>query len=155
LEHLARRLDAAAEFDAVCGPAVGGAIVGYAVAESLDRRFFLVERGTLTAGDGLYGVEYRASSAIRDQMAGLRIAVVDDAINAGSATRGAAKHIVDAGGQVTAIGAVFVLGDTPRRVAAELSAPLVGVLDLPNQIWAPEDCPLCADGVELELIPAT
>jgi orotate phosphoribosyltransferase len=62
--------------DAVCGPVEGGAILGYAVADVLEVAFLPCYRRTLDAA------AYRLPPG---RISGWRVAVVDDAVNAGTA----------------------------------------------------------------------
>ncbi len=85
--ELAQRLSAHT-IQAVCGPMTGGAFVAQFIAADLDVECYYAERTTHHERNGLYPVDYRLPDALRDEVRGKRIAVVDDAINAGSAVRG-------------------------------------------------------------------
>jgi hypothetical protein len=50
------------------------------------------------------------------------------------------------GANVVAIGALLVLGDTIRAFAADKHLPLELLKHMPNNLWAPSQCPLCAAG---------
>jgi orotate phosphoribosyltransferase len=45
---------------------------------------------------------------------------------------------------------LLVLGAGAARLAGAEGLALASVAALPNAIWAPADCPLCAAGVALE-----
>src|SRR5262245_43129759 len=79
-QELARRLHRH-RIEAVIGPLVGGAFVAKAVAGELDAEFAFAER---LSESGL--VRYRIPDTLGRVLAGKRVAIVDDAINAGSAT---------------------------------------------------------------------
>ena len=64
----------------------GGAFLAQAVAAELDVEFYHTER-VATTGGGLYPVNYRLPDTLRHRISGKRVAIVDDAINAGSAVR--------------------------------------------------------------------
>jgi orotate phosphoribosyltransferase len=87
---------------------------------------------------------------VRPRLAGRRLAVVDDVVNAGSATRATVSDLRAAGATVVAIGAMVVLGDRASEYAEQEGVPLLAVEALPNRIWAPDTCPLCAAGDPLE-----
>jgi orotate phosphoribosyltransferase len=78
------------------------------------------------------------------------VAVVDDVVNAGSATRATVADLRAAGATVVAIGAMLVLGDRASEYAEREGVPLVSVEALPNHIWVPDACPLCARAEPLE-----
>jgi orotate phosphoribosyltransferase len=96
-------------------------------------------------GDGgLYAATYRLPDALAVRLPGLRVAVVDDVVNAGSAVRATLAALTSAGAQPVALGALLALGATPAAVAAAVGLPLEAVATRENQIWEPEHCPLCA-----------
>jgi orotate phosphoribosyltransferase len=138
--------------DVVCGPLSGGAYVAQAIATRLDVGFVHAERGN-AAGEGLYRVAYRVPAGLRPQLAGKRIAVVDDVINAGSAVRATLADLDACGAAPVAIGALLVLGSAADTFAGSLSLPLLSVAAMPNTLWTPEECPLCAQGLALSSTP--
>jgi orotate phosphoribosyltransferase len=129
--------------DVVCGPLVGGALLAQLVAARLGVRFSFTERDS--AGDGgLYAATYRLPDALTVRLPGLRVAVVDDVVNAGSAVRATLAALRRAGAQPVALGALLTLGSTPAAVAAAEGLPLEALATRENRIWEPEHCPLCA-----------
>jgi orotate phosphoribosyltransferase len=129
--------------DVVCGPLVGGALLAQLVAARLGVRFCFTERDS--AGDGgLYAATYRLPEALAVRLPGLRVAVVDDVVNAGSAVRATLVALTHAGAQPVALGALLTLGATPTAVAAAEGLPLEALATRENRIWEPEHCPLCA-----------
>ncbi len=136
--------------DAVCGPLVGGAFVAQLVAAELDVDAVHTERGPAPAGDALYARAYALPTGLRDRVCGRRVAVVDDVINAGSATRATLAALEAAGATPVALGALLVLGDGADGLAAERGLPLERVAALPAPLWTPAECPLCAAGTALE-----
>src|SRR4029077_4432049 len=101
-------------------------------------------------GDGLFPVGYRIPEALRASARGKRAAVVDDAINAGSAVRGAVSDLRVCGARLVAIGALLVLGSPASAFAAGEGVPLESLSYLPNTLWEPSKCPLCVSGMTLE-----
>lgn len=144
-QELARRLSAHS-IDAVCGPLVEGAFVAQLVAAELDVEFSYAEPIRHPDRGGLYPVEYRLPGALRHAVDGKAVAIVNDVINAGSAVRGTFRDLEACGAKPVAIGALLVLGPWSTRYAAENGIPLEHLAVLSNDIWAPEDCPLCAAG---------
>ncbi len=134
--------------DVVCGPLVGGALLAQPVAGLLGTGFAYTERVSTGTGE-LYSAQYRMPGSLAERLAGSRVAVVDDAINAASATRATVREVEAAGGRVAVLAAMLTLGPTPARYAAEAGLPLEAVAALDNAIWAPADCPRCAAGEPL------
>ncbi len=134
----------------MCGPLVEGAFLAQMVAEELDVEFTFAEQFARPQGDGLFPVGYRIPDALRPLVRGKVIAVVDDVINAGSAVRGSLAALKSCGASPTAIGSLLVLGSPASNFAASEGVALVSLASLPNNIWGPSRCPLCASGVPLE-----
>ncbi len=141
--HLARRLSGHG-IEAVVGPLVGGALVAAMVAAELDVGFAFAER---RMGGG--GVTYVIPDAIHDHLRGRTVAIVDDAINAGSATRATFSALAALGARPVAVGALLILGDTALPFFAANRLAVECVARLANELWEPAACPLCAAGVPL------
>jgi orotate phosphoribosyltransferase len=150
--ELARRLRPH-DVEAICGPLVGGAFLAQVVALELDSEFLFAEQFARLKGDGLYSVGYRIPGSLRSVARGKRVAVVDDVINAGSAVRGAFGELLDCGARPVAIGSLMVLGSQASRFAEDQGVALETLSTLPNVLWEPKDCPLCASGSPLEGVP--
>src|SRR5882724_9880425 len=138
------------KIDAACGPLVEGAFVALMVAGELGVEFSYAERFAQPRSDKLYPVEYRLPGALRKKVRGKRVAIVNDVINAGSAVRGAYADLIACGAEPVAIGSLLVLGDSAATFAAENKMVLETLATLPNVLWHPSDCPLCASRVPLE-----
>jgi len=136
--------------EAVCGPLVGGAFVGQAVAAELDVEFYHTERVTTAGDDNLYSVNYQLPDTLRHRISGKNVAIVDDAINAGSAVRATYLELQASRASLAAVGALLVLGRQAAQLAGGWNVPLEGIVHLPNELWKPEACPLCAARVPLE-----
>jgi orotate phosphoribosyltransferase len=136
--ELARRL-APHEIDVVCGPLVGGAFVAQTVAAELDVELCWS-----------LPPEYRIPAALRGRLRRRRVAIVDDVINAGSATRATLADLRRCGAELAAIGALLVLNDVAADLAAAEGVPLERLARLTSGLWVPSDCPLCAASVPLE-----
>jgi len=126
--------------DAVCGPMEGGALVGYAVADVLGLAFLPAYR----RAEGAAAYRLPASG-----IAGWRVVVVDDAVNAGTAVRACGGLLREAGAVPVAVGALLGLGPASGAVAAAMSVPFHAVAALDSRAWPASHCPLCADGVPL------
>jgi len=147
--------------EAVCGPLTGGAFLAQPVAAALDVDFYYTERHAPVERDALYAVTYRMPDSLRERVRsraeppfGKAVAVVDDVINAGSAVRGTLAELRSCGANPVAVGALLVLGSTASALCADQNLPLEAIAHLPNQIWSPADCPLCAAQTPLEDLTA-
>jgi orotate phosphoribosyltransferase len=135
---------------AVCGPLTGGAFVAEMVAVELDVEFYYALRLAPANRDGLFTVDYRIPDALREQVRGRRIAIVNDVISAGSAVRGTFADLQVCGARSVAMGTLLTLGSSAARFAAENQMPLEALAALDAPLWVPDECPLCAGGVPLE-----
>ena len=133
--------------DGICGPFMGGAFVANALATLLGLEFYYSER-LAPAGQA---VSYHIPPKVGGRLAGKRLVVVDDAINAGSAVRGTWAALQSYGANLVGVGALLLLGNTAPAWFRPI--PVLAVAQLPeNQIWTPAGCPLCAANVPLETV---
>jgi orotate phosphoribosyltransferase len=151
-EELARRVSKH-RLDAVCGPLTGGAFLAQTIAASLGVDFLFAER-TVSDRGGLFPVDYRIAPALRQQLRSQRVALVDDAISVGSAVRSTYTDLRALGADPCVIGALLVIGPAAARFASEMGTPLERLADLPQSIWTPAECPMCAVGAPLNERPA-
>ena len=146
--RLAARL-ASYEIEAVCGPLVEGAFVALMVAAELGVPFSYAERLPKPESSALFPVDYRVPRALRAEVRGKRVAVVNDVINAGSAVRGTIADLEACDARPIVIGTLLVLGSSASRLAADRAVALETLASLPNNLWTPAECPLCVRGVPL------
>ena len=137
------------QVDCVCGPLNEGAFVALMVASEMEVEFSYSERIEHSKSDALYPVEYRIPTKLRPKVRGARVAIVNDVINAGSAVRGTYTDLIACGAVPVVIGTLLVLGTLASQYAEEKSVALETLASLPNSIWPPSECPLCANGVPL------
>jgi orotate phosphoribosyltransferase len=128
---------------------VGGALVAQNIAGELGLEFFYTERTEAQSSEALYAATYHLPSHLRKLVDGKAIAIVDDVINAGSAVRGTLAELQSFGARPIVIGSLLVLGDTGQKYLAERNLPLRSISHLPNELWEPEECPLCSSEVPL------
>ena len=133
----------------VCGPLVGGAFLAQLLASALKAEFFFTERVLPGEGDGLYQAQYHLPPAARGRVRDKRLAIVDDAISAGSAVRGTYAELQGHGAEPVVIGALLVLGTAASPYFAERGVPIEAVTRVPFDLWVPAECPLCASGQAL------
>ncbi|HSP15450.1 MAG TPA: orotate phosphoribosyltransferase [Thermoanaerobaculia bacterium] len=119
----------------IVAPALGGLIIGYTVAEALDKPMVFTERkdGEMTLRRGF---------KIRE---GDRIVIVEDVVTTGKSTKEAAKVVAQHGGLV--FGFASILNRSGKE--NPFDAPYESLLALDLETYAPETCPLCAAGVPL------
>lgn len=145
--RLQRAADALAEklrgyqADVVCGPALGGALVGQAVASALDVRFVYAERRVSAAG-AVYAIPPGVRAIVQDA----RVAVVDDVINAGSAALGTTKALRSLGADVVALGVLVARAATVTPLNAFAGLPVETLATIEWTLWPAASCPLCAAG---------
>jgi orotate phosphoribosyltransferase len=147
--ELAGRLSAHG-VEAVVGPLVGGAFLAQMIAAELEAEFAYAEPQPGAADGRLYSVAYRLPKTLAPLLKGKRVAIVDDAINAGSALRGTFHALVAAGAKPAVAGALIVLSDTARPFLATNGLVLEGLVTLNTPLWTPEVCPLCARRTPLD-----
>ena len=121
---------------AVVSPALGGLIIGYEVARSLNVPFRFSERcnGTMALRRG-FSLQPKE-----------RIAIVEDVVTTGKSTLEVAALVQDSGARLCAVGSIL------DRTAADnpFAAPFESLLRLELPTFQPEDCPLCTEGVAID-----
>jgi orotate phosphoribosyltransferase len=123
-----------ARIETVASPAIGGLVIGYAVAAALNVRFIWTERqeGVMTLRRGF---------SVRE---GERMLVVEDVITTGGSTRECIEALEANGGKV--VGAASVIDRSGG--AANVGVPRIALESMQVPSYKPEDCPLCAQGIE-------
>jgi len=123
-----------ANIETVASPAIGGLIIGYAVAAALNVRFIWTERQ-----DGV--MTLRRGFSVKT---GERILVVEDVITTGGSTRECIEALEANGAKV--VGAASVIDRS--NGAADVGVPRVALVSMQVPSYKPEDCPLCTEGLE-------
>lgn len=120
--------------DAVASPAIGGLVIGYAVAQALNVRFIWTERqnGVMTLRRGF---------SVRK---GERFLVVEDVITTGDSTRECIDALAAEGANV--IGAASIIDRSDG--AADVGVPRISLAALDVPSYEKADCPMCASGSE-------
>jgi orotate phosphoribosyltransferase len=126
--------------DAVCGPLEGGAFLAYAVADLLGVAFLPGYRSPGQAS------RYHLPS-VPGGIGGWRVAVVDDAVNAGTAVAACLRDLRAQGAVPVAVAALLALGEASATVPASLGVPFYPAGTMPSRAWPAPECPLCTDGV--------
>lgn len=122
------------QVDLVAAPAVGGIIIGFAVAQALGVNFIFSERenGRMV---------FRRGFEVPD---GARVLVVEDVVTTGGSVAEVIDLVRRAGGVPVAVAALIDRGG-PKA----FDVGLLPLLRLQVESWEPETCALCAAGVPL------
>lgn len=119
--------------DLIVSPAMGGLIIGQEVARGLGVRHYFMERveGKLTLRRGF------------SLHKGERFIVVEDVVTTGKSS----QEVIDAAAAcgAKALGVLSIVDRTQGR--SGLSVPLKSLLQMSIPSHAPEDCPLCRQGL--------
>jgi orotate phosphoribosyltransferase len=132
-----RRVADTEKIDVVVSPAMGGLIIGHEVARSLGTRFIFTERDAATGKMTLR----RGFSVQPDEVA----VVVEDVITTGGSTREVIELLQAAGARPVAAGSII----DRSGGKSEVGAPRVALGTLEVVSYAPEDCPLCRQGLPI------
>lgn len=122
------------QIDMVAAPAVGGIIIGFAVAQALGVKFIFTERqgGAMVLRRGF------------EIPAGARVLVVEDVVTTGGSVAEVIELVRAAGGVPVAVTSLIDRGG-PKAFDIEL----VPLLQLEVESWEPHSCGLCAADVPL------
>jgi len=120
----------------IVAPALGGLIIGYAVAEALDIGMIFTERkeGKMTLRRGFRVAE------------GEKFVIVEDVVTTGKSTRETAAVMVGKGGVVAGYASILNRSGS----ANPFDGPYHSLLTLSLDISAESDCPQCARGIPLD-----
>lgn len=123
---------AEADFETVASPAIGGLIIGYAVAQALNLRFIWTEResGTMTVRRGF---------SVKN---GEKILVVEDVITTGGSTRECIAALEKNGAKVMHAASII----DRSNGAADVGVPRISLVALEVPSYPREECPMCARG---------
>ena len=136
--------------DVICGPLIEGAFAALMAASELRAEFVYTLRVETTEQNRMFSVRYQLPEPLRIRVARKRVAVINDVISAGSAVRGSLDSLREAGADVVCIASLVVFGKMFVDFAEEQSLPLKMLLELPNQMWTSENCPLCIQNLPLQ-----
>ena len=132
--ELAAKLGAA---EIVASPAIGGLIIGHEVARALNSRFIFTER------DQSGKMVLRRGFTVRP---GETAVVIEDVVTTGGSTREVIELMRAAGANVS--GAGSIVDRSGGR--ADLGVPRVALATLDVVSYAPDECPLCRQGIAVE-----
>ena len=145
-EELAKQIkESGIKVDAICSPALGGLIAGFALATALDVRFIFAERvdGEMTIRRGF--------EVQKDE----KYIICEDIITTGGSALEAARQVEDDGGEIVAYAALANRGFC-SRIGSDIEAkdscklpldkPLFALDDFTFEMYSSDNCPLCKDG---------
>lgn len=129
------RLPAGLDIDLVAAPAVGGLIIGFAVAQALGVKFIFSEReqGRMV---------FRRSFQVPE---GARVLVVEDVVTTGGSVAEVIELVESAGGVVA--GVVSLIDRGGERA---FEAEFFPLLRLKVDSWEPSECAQCAAGTAVD-----
>ena len=121
------------DIETVVSPAIGGLIIGYAVASAMNVRFLWTERqnGEMTLRRGF---ELRPKE---------RILVVEDVITTGGSTRECIAELERNGANIAAAASIIDRSNGRADVGVRRKA----LVKMDVDSFLPEDCPMCAEGL--------
>ncbi len=122
--------------DTVVGPALGGIIIAWEVARTLDVRSLFTERK-----DGV--MELRRSFVIKP---GEKVIVIEDVLTTGKSIRETMAVLRGVGAEVVGVGAIV---DRSGGVV-DFGVTFHALLSLPVAAWEPSKCPECKAGTPVE-----
>jgi orotate phosphoribosyltransferase len=133
------------QVDAVCSPALGGLIAGFALATALDVNFIFAERvdGEMTIRRGF------------EVQKGGKYLICEDIITTGGSALEAAKQVEASGGEIVGYAALANRGfcvrqgcnDEPKaNCKLPSNLPLFALEDFTFEMYSPEECPMCKEG---------
>jgi orotate phosphoribosyltransferase len=140
--------------DVVCGPWSGGAFLAQMIAAEVDLAFVHSQPADEEVSDQLYARSYSIPIASAGHLAGKRIAVVDDVINAGSAVTATLAALAAVEGQVMVVASLMTLGSVGLRRIAGYGHTVETLEARSHEIWPAARCPLCAKNVPLQADPS-
>ncbi|MGZ8796346.1 MAG: orotate phosphoribosyltransferase [Thermoanaerobaculia bacterium] len=120
----------------IVSPALGGLVIGFTVAEALDKPMIFTERkdGEMRLRRGFKVIE------------GDRVVIVEDVVTTGKSAREAAEVVKKHGGIV--YGFASILNRSGKK--NPFDATYESLLEMSLEAYPPEECPLCKAGVPLD-----
>jgi orotate phosphoribosyltransferase len=86
---------------------------------------------------------------VRGGISGWRVAIADDAVNAGTAVLACSRQLRDDGAIPVAVAALLSLGQAGTTMPAALSVPFYATETMQSQVWPTGNCPQCASETPL------
>ncbi|MBK5211219.1 MAG: orotate phosphoribosyltransferase [Coriobacteriia bacterium] len=128
------RLPKDIDIDVVAAPAVGGILIGFAVAQALGKRFIFSERQN---GEMVFRRSFELAP-------GTKVLVVEDVVTTGGSVAEVIKLVEEAGAQTVGVVSLIDRGGDKK-----FTADFWPLLTLEVASWDRQDCRLCKDGVDI------
>ncbi len=147
------------DVEAVCGPLTGGAFLAQLIARLLGSEFFFTlpaAPSSAKAAEGgpapaaAFSARYQLPPGAGHRLLGKRVALVDDAMSAGSSLRATMMAIESHGGIPIVVGTLCVLGTIGADFFRERGLRIETTARVPFETWRQPECPLCAAGAPLD-----
>lgn len=122
-----------ASIDTVASPAIGGLVIGYAVAAALNVRFIWTEREDSV-------MTLRRGFSVRPDE---KILVIEDVITTGGSTRECIETLQKHGAKVVAAASII----DRSNGEADVGVPRISLATLDVPAYAPDQCPMCSEGI--------
>lgn len=133
----------------VCGPAMGGLIVGEWLAHELGAMCVFAEHDPNPKPGEILG-RFVLRRGYDQLVANRKVLVVDDIVNTGHSIRQTIDAVRAAGGQVVALASLLFVGKYDAREVLGVDDYFYLLqYDVPTG-WPAEQCPLCRDGVPVD-----
>lgn len=129
--------DIAESIDVVCAPAFGAIVFGFAAAHAMGKPFAFLQRNA----EGAMGIR----SGFRNIVENARVLLVEDVVTTGGSVRESIEVLNEMGAKVVMTG---LLVDRTGG-SLQLPVPYRSLLTVKADSYAPEECPMCADGIEI------
>ncbi len=123
-----------AKIETVASPAIGGLVIGFAVAQALNVRFIWTEREKNL-------MTLRRGFSVKENK---RILVVEDVITTGGSTRECIAALETRGAKI--VGAASIIDRS--NGAADVGVPRISLVSLEVPSYKSETCPMCERGDE-------
>ncbi len=124
------------KIDIVVSPAIGGIVLGFAVALALGKRFIWAERAK---GE----MAFRRGFALNP---GERVLIVEDVVTTGGSVVEVARLVAEAGADVAGVACLINRGGRSEIAGVKLKALITAA----TKAYEPEKCPLCRAGKPIE-----
>ena len=115
------------------------------LAAEIGAGFIFSERMVSVTGQ----VRYRIPESLRRAVAGKRVLLVDDAVNAGSALQSTWNDLQNCRAELACFAGLLALGGVELVFAKKYGVPFFTLASLTRTMWAVEKCPLCRLGTPL------
>jgi len=135
--------------EVVCGPLVEGAFLALLVAAEMGLPFTYSQPLPEEKPTKLYPLRYQLPPPLCAEVRGKRVAIVNDAINVGSAVRGTFADLKRCEAEPVVIAALAALTPWVSRFAETNGLGLELLASLESEVWTPTACPLCIKGEPL------